>query len=130
MHYCYYDDDCYLEELFSLHYLCFSRQNFYPINGQSFHTSFEPLHTSFYFWNSAQCQAVVVEGLHKEQFLQSFGNISANPTPQSGVYNVRLAWGPWCIHEFMNVLLLLSLAFWGEKVHSLQSIHDSWPRKG
>ena len=68
-----------------------------------------PLHLS-----TVLGQTVVVEGLHKEQFLQPLGNIYTNPVPQSEICNLRLARGPGIIHKFTDVLLLLSLTSWGE----------------
>ena len=73
---------------------CFNRQNSPLPKAKVFTHLLNPFHLPSPFVNSAQCQAVVTEGLHKGQFLQHFGNIYTNPASQGGVCNLRLAWGP------------------------------------
>lgn len=53
---------------------------------------------------SVQCQAEVVEELHKGQLLSSIGNISTNPASQSGVCHLRPTLGPWHVHVQMCFL--------------------------
>lgn len=79
---------------FSTLLFCFNRQNSPLPKAKVFTHLLNPFQLPSPFVNSAQCQAVVMEGLHKEQFLQHFGNIYTNRASQGGVCNLRLAWGP------------------------------------